>query len=112
MKNKYQRLSSDEKKQARLDYRDSNEINGNIYKKLNRLTIISTIGIVYSILSFVIDLFLTKIVWDFVIDAVLLIFCLIFIIKSQSLLSEQVNKFLINRENNKKDNNKSKNKKK
>ena len=97
MKNKYQRLTKEEKKQAKKDYKESNEVNANIYKKLNRLTIISILGIFYAIISFVVDFFLTKNVWDFVIDGILLVFCLVFIIKSQSLLSEQINKFLINK---------------
>ncbi len=97
MKSKYQLLSKEEKKQAKKDYMEASETNKAIYKKLNRLTIISIIGIIYSLISFVIDFFLTKIIWDFVIDAVLLIFCLIFIIKSQSILSEQINKFLISK---------------
>ena len=96
MKNKYQRLTKEEKKRAKKDYKESNEVNANIYKKLNRLTIISILGIFYAIISFVVDFFLTKNVWDFVIDGILLVFCLVFIIKSQSLLLEQINKFLIN----------------
>lgn len=97
MKNKYQRLSKEEKKQARESYKQSSEVNANIYKKLNRLTIISILGIIYAIISFIVDFFLTKIIWDFVLDAVLLIFCLIFIIKSQSLLTEQISKYLISK---------------
>ena len=97
MKNKYQRLTKEEKKRAKRDYKESNEVNANIYKKLDRLTIISILGIFYAIISFVVDFFLTKNVWDFVIDGILLVFCLVFIIKSQSLLSEQINKFLINK---------------
>jgi hypothetical protein len=95
MKNKYERLSKEEKKQARQDYISFSEVNANIYKKLKRLIIISYIGIIYSVAMFIVDFIITKNVWDFVIDGVLMVFCVWFIIRSKTLISDSINKFLI-----------------
>lgn len=95
MKNKYERLSKSEKKDARNKYKESNEANANIYKKFNRLRVICVIGIVYSIISFVVDFYLTNNVFDFVMDGVLLIFCLIIFMSSNKMLGNQINNYLI-----------------
>lgn len=97
MKNKYQRLSKEEKKSAKIEYKNSNATNANIYKKVKRLNIICIIGMIYAVLSFGIDFYLTIEVWDYILDSVLLIFCLLFYIGSNSILSNQINKYLIDK---------------
>lgn len=99
MKNKYQRQNRAQKKKSIIEYRENNENNQLIYKRIIRLRILSILGIIYAILNFGLDFyFKTNSVWDFVLDGLLLIFCLIFIIKSQSILVNLVNKFLIERD--------------
>lgn len=95
MKNKYERLNKIEKKDAIKNYKESSESNANIYKKFNRLRVICVIGILYSIISFVVDFYLTNNSFDFVMDGILLIFCLIIFISCNRMLGNQINNYLI-----------------
>ncbi len=111
MKNKYQRLSKEEQKQARLDFKSSEENHNKLYERLTRVRAIGMFGILYSILSFFYDFYSQAEIYIFIIDGFLLIFCLIFIIKATELRNRQVNQFLI-KQMTKNDENKSKTKKK
>ena len=95
MKNKYERLSRQERKEARLRFRDSGDFGANLYKRLTRLKVVSIIGIVYSIIAFIWDFYREALVWDYVLDAILLVFCVWFLYKSFDLMSSRVNAFLI-----------------
>ncbi len=95
MKNKYQRLSKEEKKQARLDFKKSEENHNKLYERLTRVRAIGVFGILYSILSFLYDFYSQAEIYIFIIDGFLLIFCLVFIIKATELRNRQVNQFLI-----------------
>lgn len=95
MKNKFQRLSKEEKIEAINEYKSTNEVYANIFKKVKRLKVICIIGMVYAVISFAVDFYLLVQVWDFVIDAILLIFCLLFYLGSSSVLGNQVNNYLI-----------------
>lgn len=110
MKNKFERLSKIEKKQANEEFRNSDERNRNIVSRLKRLRIVGIVGIIYSILVFIIDflnekgiikfglnIFGTHALINYLIDACLLIFCVFFLVKSNQILKEQVNKYLINK---------------
>lgn len=99
MKTKYQRLSKKEKRIAIEEYKNASENNENVVKRLKRLRVVSIIGVIYAIISFIIDLIFDTIsVWSYVIDGLLLIFCVIFMIKSKQLLEEQVNIYLIKKD--------------
>lgn len=103
MKNKYQRLSKEEKKLAIEEFKNVSENNENVITRLKRLRVVSIIGIIYAIISFILDLIYDTIsVWDYVIDGLLLIFCVVFMIKSKQLLEEQVNIYLIKKDKKKK----------
>lgn len=94
MKTKYQRLTKEEKKEAIAKYNED-ESNKAFYKRLKRIRIVSIIGIVYALLSFVLDTIMKQGVWSFCIDSVLLIFCIVFLLKSHDILVKSINNFLI-----------------
>lgn len=98
MKNKYQRLSKEEKKQARMDFKNSEFNQNKIYEKGNRLRIFGIIGMIYAILSFGIDFLYKGDIWNFILDAALLIFCLVAFIVIGDILDKQINKYLIARD--------------
>lgn len=110
MKNKYQRLSKDEKKQARIDFKHSEYNQNKIYEKGNRLKIFGIIGMIYAVINFGIDFLYDGDIWNFILDAALLIFCLVAFIVIGDILDKQINKYLIERDkpanNNKKKNRK------
>lgn len=95
MKNKYERLSKQEKKLAIAEFKNSSKVNANICKKVKRLKVICIIGMIYAVISFIVDFYLTIRAWDFIIDGILLVFCLLFYIGSNSIFSNQINKYLI-----------------
>lgn len=105
MRNKYQRLDKEGKKQARLDFKNSEYNKNKIYEKGNRLRIFGIIGMIYAVLSFGIDFLYKGDIWNFLLDAALLIFCLIAYLVISDILDKQINKYLIERDrpqNNKK----------
>lgn len=98
MKNKYQRLNKEEKKQARIDFKNSEYNQNKIYEKGNRLRIFGIIGMIYAIINFGIDFLYDGDIWNFILDAALLIFCLIAFIVIGDILDKQINKYLIERD--------------
>lgn len=107
MKNRFERLSRKEKKEAINEYKKASSNNEAIIMRLNRLKVIGIIGIIYSLIMFTFDLLKEKGILDYgfntfnniyisyIIDAFLLIMCAVFVIKARQLLSQQVNKYLI-----------------
>ncbi len=98
MKNKYQRLSKEEKKQARKDFKNSEYNRNKIYEKGRRLRIFGIIGMIYALISFGIDFLYKGDVWNFILDAALLIFCLVTYIVFGDIIDKQINKYLIARD--------------
>ena len=98
MKNKYQRLSKEEKKQARIDFKHSEYNQNKIYEKGNRLRIFGIIGMIYALINFGIDFIYKGDIWNFILDAALLIFCLVAFIVIGDILDKQINKYLIERD--------------
>lgn len=98
MKNKYQRLDKAGKKQARLDFKNSESNRNKIYEKGTRLKYISIAGFLYSIITFGFDLYYGGLVWNYILDAVLLIFCFAAYFAISNILDREINKYLINRD--------------
>lgn len=97
MKTKYQRLSKEEKLQAIEDFKNAREQNVVVVKKLKRLRIVSILGIIYSIVSFIYDIFNSKTIYS-VFDGILLVTCSFLLIQSKKVLEDSVNKFIIDRQ--------------
>lgn len=111
MKNKFERLSREDRKKAIEEFRNVDDKNNNLISRLKRLRIIGIIGIVYATLVFLMDflnekeiinfginIFGTQAIVNYIIDACLLIFCVFFLVKSNQILKEQVNKYLIEKD--------------
>lgn len=98
MKNKYMRLTKEEKRLAEKEYCESSEEKASLFKRLKRLRFIGVFGIIYASLSFILDILFTNNIWDYVLDAILLIFCLVFVLKANDMIINQVNKFIIDKQ--------------
>lgn len=114
MKNKYERLSKLERKEAIKEYENANEKNKEIISRIKRLRGVGIIGVIYSSIMFILDFLKERrifdygfnifdnLIWNYLIDACLLIFCVVFIIKANNMLKEQVNSYLVGKKDEKK----------
>lgn len=100
MKNKFQRLTKEEQKQAIEEYISIREQNGIVVKKLKNLRIISILGIIYSLLSFVWEILGNSKYIYYLFDGILLVMCVVFFIQSKKMLESYVNEYLVNKQKN------------
>ena len=95
MKNKYERLTKEEKKEARLRFR-KDESNAVLNKRLFRLQIICIIGIIFGIAVMAYSI-ITHDKWFFVAEyGFMTVFCVALIMFCRSALDKKYNEFLIN----------------
>lgn len=100
MKNRYQRLSKEEKKEAKKRYIAFSERNKNYMSLLNRMLILGIIGLVYGLISSFFDAFILSVpVWSYIIDGVIVIFSVFLIVQKARIQSSTINKFLIDENN-------------
>ncbi|HOB26059.1 MAG TPA: hypothetical protein PLB45_04345 [Bacilli bacterium] len=100
MKNKYMRLSKEEKRKAESDYIKESDKNKSAFNALKRLKLLSIFGTIYSIVMFALDFFTNltgSTVWSFIIDAVLLVFSVLMFVEQDRLRIRYINNFLINK---------------
>lgn len=99
MKNKYQRLTKAEKKQAVKDFRAASEKNNNYMKTLTRMKVYGILGLIYGIAAILSDVFiLNAAVWAYLVDGVVIIFSLYLLIQRNTIKTAVVNNFLINKD--------------
>lgn len=94
MKYKYDLLSKEEKKKIKNEFITSNDENKNLYKKMNRIRILSIIGITYSVIMMIVDFSLHLSLLNKILDCLLLLFCLIFIVKINDIIRMNLNKYI------------------
>ena len=98
MKNKYQRLSKEEQKNAKEEYIKRNPL---VYKRFHKLSNVCILGIIYALLVLVFDLVFSKTLLsgsftlNIIIDSFVLIFCLTFYFFSKDTINRQINKMLV-----------------
>ena len=93
MKNRYQRMTKEERKKLRKDYKDSH---AELKKRLDRVVIISIIGILYGIAMFIFDYYRNAVdIWSWIIDSVLVIVCVLLFVQSRRMLAREYNRFAI-----------------
>lgn len=109
MKNRFERLSKEEQKDAILEYTNASEQNKLVVSRIKRLKVVGILGIIYSSIMFVFDFLKEMQIFDYglsvfdnmllsyLVDGCLLIFCFIFLFKADKLLKEQVNKYLVDK---------------
>lgn len=102
MKNKYQRLSRKERKEARLEFKNSNDTNKELYSRYKRMKVVGIISIIYAIICFPFDFFINASIPGYVIDAFMGIFGVIMLLKSNDFTVSKVNEYLINKDKKKK----------
>lgn len=95
MKNKYQRLSREERKKARIEYRESSEARNNIAKRLQRSMICGIILMIYGIVFLTISLCSDAKWWDLITNSGCILIGFIFIIMSIRVYANKVNMYLI-----------------
>lgn len=95
MKNNYQRLSKEEKKSVRKEFKGSSSSNKRIYTSARRLQVICIIGLLYSLFTFVFDFYYENGIFQFIMDGVLLLICFIGVLKVEDILETAINKYLI-----------------
>lgn len=95
MKNKYERLSRKEKKQAIVDFKNHSSKYKEAINKINRIKYISIAGFIFGILSFVFDIYFKNDIASFLLDACVVIFCLLSYKKCLNIINREVNHFLI-----------------
>ena len=96
MKNKFERLNKVEKKQAIKDFKESNDVNKNLYKSVRNLFILGIIGVIYSSGMLIYDCISYKQIWAYIVDGFIAVAGVVFIILSRELLFKSVNKYLVN----------------
>ena len=98
MKNKFQRLSKEEQKNAKLEFIKRNPL---VYKRFHKLSVTCTIGIIYAVLVLIFDLVFRKTLlvgsftYNIIVDCFVLIFCLVFYLFSKDTINKQINKMLV-----------------
>jgi hypothetical protein len=97
MKNKYQRLTREEKKQVVKDFRAESEKNNNYMSVLNRMLILGIIGLIYGIASMLGDLFFFKAsVLAYIIDGIVIAFSVFLIVQHFRIKGAVLNYYLVN----------------
>lgn len=111
MKNRYERLSKEEKKEARDRFKNT-EDNKLLYKRLFRLQIICIIGILFGI-GVMAYCIITHDKWYFIAEyGFMTVFCVTLIMFCKSTLDKKYNEFLIKEMKEKKGDKNTKNKSK
>ena len=94
MKNKYQRMSKEEKKKLIEDYKKT-ELGKNNLFRFKRLLIIGIIGIVFAIVECLVAYFNKDDIWDYISAGILFIASIIFVVGSIRIKGKQLNNFAI-----------------
>lgn len=92
MKTKYERLSKIEKKELYLKYKNEKP---DIAMKMRNMFIVCCIGIIYSLAMFVYDFFYKHNKISFILDSIILLFCIIILFKTFNTKKELLNKYLL-----------------
>lgn len=92
MKTKYERMTKEEKKNV---YKIFKTEKVEISKKLNKMFILCYIGTIYGFIIFFYDYFITKSKLNYILDIIVFIFCILALLKLNSLKKDLLNKFVL-----------------
>ena len=97
MKYKFERLSKEEKKEALKNYKNSNEKNAIIYKKFRKLETACLCGLVFGIGCAIFNtIYMGKgFIYDYILDAIIIVFCITSYVVSRKYFIKEVNDFII-----------------
>ena len=103
MKNKYQRLTKEERKQVYKEFKGQKK---EFTKKMERMILLCKIGIAYSIIAILYDIIITKNYIMGILDGLILLFCIGMLIKTNNTKVDFLNSFVLSKEKNTKKNHK------
>lgn len=95
MKNKYQRLSKEEKERVKLKYYATDK-GKEMKKRLDRLLVIGSVGILFSVFLIVSGYLSNKVEWyTWVVAIILMVFSIIYVVGSIKLRGKVLNQFAL-----------------
>lgn len=104
MKNRYQRMTKEEKKALRKEYRETKK---SMASRLFRIKFLGVFGELYGIGSFIFDMFFYKnvsgqnpSVWNYIIDGFLVVFCVVLLVAGFDISGKEYNRFAIQKNKN------------
>lgn len=95
MKNKYERMSKEEKKEVYKEYKLNKK---EFSSKMEKMFILCYVGIGYAILMFIYDFFYKKSTVSYILDIVVFVFSIIALLKVVSIKKDLLNKFVLNKD--------------
>ena len=97
--NYYKSLTKDEMKSIKNDFLKSKD--SKVYKKSNKIVILSIIGIVFSFVAGTFDYLYKTGTINYVMDGLLFVFSLFFLCKLAKIKNDEINKFALKNKKNK-----------
>ena len=103
MKNKYERLMPEEKKEAEIEFLKYDKEHNNYAVKYTKLKRIGWFGVIYAVIATAFEIYgiakggnvISGSIFGIVVDCLLLLVCTFFIVQSDRLLKYQINQYLI-----------------
>ena len=95
MKNKYERMTKEEKKQIYKEYKEQKQ---ELTKKMERMFLLCKIGIIYGIIAVLYDFFITKNNFMIILDGIILLFCIAMLIKMKNTKIDLLNDYVLAKE--------------
>ena len=99
MKNKYERMSSVEKRELYKKYKEEKKT---FVNKMEKMFILCYLGIGYGILMFIYDFFFKENIFSYVLDIIVFVFCLLALLKIISIKKDLLNKYALKQDTNRK----------
>ena len=88
MKTKYERMSKEEKRKINEIFKKDKN---NLYKKFRTMYMLIIIGVIYSVIVFIYDLLIKKSTFNYILDIIIFIFCLLVLIKINNTKKDILN---------------------
>lgn len=98
--NYFKSLTKEEKIKLKEEFLSKKE-ESTIYHKINKIFILSIVGIVIAVLASVFDILYTTGVINYVLDGLLFVFSIIFLIKTISMKNNELNKYALDQKQSK-----------
>ena len=98
MKSYYSRLSKEEKKTIKSEFKEKEE--ATIYRKANRIIVICCIGVLIGCISEVFDYIYKTGTLNYILDGLLIVFSFIILIKMATLKKNMLNKYALSKKEN------------
>ena len=96
MKNKFQRMTKQERKELVKSYRSESDKNNRYMHLLNRMLVFGTIGFIYGLIMIIFDIFIWDVsIWNYLVDAIVMIFTAFLIVQRNNIYVATLNAYAI-----------------